>query len=154
MVENVHQLVDEYRDARGLHPLKVMVHGPPASGKTTIARKIAKHYEIHYLDVDEVVTAAISRLESRAAGGVTEDASEDDIEADKELLSELKAAADANDGKYPEDRILSFLRDRLASPSCRNQGFVFDGYPTTIEEAQQLLKSTCAMLYSLMPSKH
>ncbi|TPX33306.1 adenylate kinase [Synchytrium microbalum] len=141
LVENVHQLVDEYRDARGLHPLKVVVHGPPAAGKTSYAKKIAEQYEIHYVEVDEVVKAAIDRLERRAGASATEEESEEDVEADKELLAELKSAAAANDGKYPEDRVQSFLRDKLSSPPCRNQGFVLDGFPTTTDEAQQLFKN-------------
>ncbi|TPX48909.1 adenylate kinase [Synchytrium endobioticum] len=140
LVDNVNQLVDEYRDARGLHPLKVVVHGPPASGKTAYAKRIAEHYEIHYLDVHETVQTAIDRLERRVAGTLTEADAEDDIEADKELLSDLKSAAAANDGKYPEDRVVAFLKDKLSSPPCRNQGFVLDGYPTTAEEALQLFK--------------
>jgi adenylate kinase len=61
-MENLQQLIQEYKDARGLSPLKLVIHGPPASGKTYFAKKLATHYEIHYLDFDKVVQDAISRL--------------------------------------------------------------------------------------------
>jgi adenylate kinase len=56
------QLVQEYKDARGLWPIKVVIHGPPASGKSTIAQKIAEHYKIHYLEPDEIVSEALVNL--------------------------------------------------------------------------------------------
>lgn len=55
-------IVQEYRDARGLSPLKIVIHGPPASGKTGLAQKLAAHYKVHYLEPDEVVLQSIEEL--------------------------------------------------------------------------------------------
>jgi adenylate kinase len=65
VVENLPQLIQEYKDARGLTPIKVALLGPPASGKTYLAKKIAEHYEIHYIDVDTVVKDAVARMVSQ-----------------------------------------------------------------------------------------
>ncbi|KAI9325435.1 hypothetical protein DFJ73DRAFT_801962 [Zopfochytrium polystomum] len=140
ILENLPQLIQEYKDARGLSPLKIVLHGPPASGKSTIARALAEYYDIHLLDVEAVVHDAIARLERRAAGNLRPEEADDDIDADRELLDELREAARANNGRYPEEQIVNFVRDRLRSMPCRNQGYVLDGFPTTNGEAVQLFR--------------
>ncbi|KAJ3416008.1 Adenylate kinase 7 [Chytridiales sp. JEL 0842] len=143
LIENLPQLIQEYKDARGLTPLKIAVLGPPASGKTTLAKKLAEHYEIHYVEVENVVKEAVELLEKRVSGAIpppSDDEPEFDLDADRDLLEELKEAFKANNGKYPEEHIINFVRDRLRSMPCRNQGYVLDGFPTTTEEASQLFK--------------
>jgi adenylate kinase len=142
LIENLPQLIQEYKDCRGLWPLKIVMHGPPASGKTFYAQKVAAHYKIHYLDPEEVVQEAIANLEKRINGGAhtSEDGEEIDIEADKELLNELREEIKANNGKLPPSHFVGFVRDKLRSMPCRNQGYILDGYPTSTDEANELLK--------------
>ncbi|KAJ3043877.1 Adenylate kinase 7 [Rhizophlyctis rosea] len=141
LIENLPQLIQEYKDARGLTPLRMIVHGPPAVGKTFFSERIAKHYEIHLVDVEKVVQDAVARLERRVAGILGPDEQDDDIDADKDLLEELKEAARANNGKYPDEHIINFVRDKLRSMPCRNQGYVLDGFPNSVDEAKELFKS-------------
>ena len=54
--------LEEYRDARGLSSLKIVVYGPPASGKTLFAKKLAEFYELHYLEPEQVIKDAIASL--------------------------------------------------------------------------------------------
>ena len=65
---------------------------------------------------------------------------DDDIDADKEFLEELKEAAKSNNGRYPDEHVLNFVREKLKSMPCRNQGYILDGYPLTVEDAIQLFK--------------
>ena len=37
IVENIRMLNEEFNDCRGLHPVKIFLTGPPASGKTHYA---------------------------------------------------------------------------------------------------------------------
>ena len=41
-------------------------------------------------------------------------------------------------GRYSTEHIVDFVKDKLKSMPCQNQGFVLDGFPKTYEEAQQL----------------
>ncbi|KAJ3102300.1 Adenylate kinase 7 [Phlyctochytrium planicorne] len=141
IVENINQLVQEYKDARGLHPLKVIVHGPPASGKTHISRQMATHYEIHYINVEIVIKEAVSRLELRIAEAAASEDSEEDVDGLKDFLEEVREACRANNGKYADHHVISFVKERLKSMPSRNQGYVLDGFPTKIEEASNLFKA-------------
>ncbi|KAJ3218844.1 Adenylate kinase 7 [Dinochytrium kinnereticum] len=142
IVENINQLVQEYKDARGLHPLKAVIHGPPASGKSHTAQQIAAHYEIHLIEVEAVVKEAIARLESRIAEATASEDSEEDVEGLKEFLEELREAFRANNGKYPDHHVINFVKEKLKSMPCRNQGYVLDGFPANLEEAGNLFKGS------------
>jgi len=148
LVETLPQLIQEYKDARGLTPLKIVVHGPPSSGKTFFSKRIAQHYEIHYLDVEEMVKDEVSKLERRVTNPTpaspddeADNEADSDPDADRELLEELREAARANNGKYPDEHVINFVRERLKSMPCRNQGYVLDGYPGTVDEARELFKA-------------
>ncbi|KAJ3341517.1 Adenylate kinase 7 [Gonapodya sp. JEL0774] len=140
IAENMAVLVQEYKDARGLWPLKIVVHGPPACGKTTLAKALSEYYKIHYIDADGVMKSVVEKLESRAAAAATDaENSEDDPEAAKELLEELQTALKAN-GSYPVEKVAGFIRERLNSMPCKNQGYILDSYPATMEDAGMVFK--------------
>ncbi|KAJ8331256.1 hypothetical protein O5D80_000811 [Batrachochytrium dendrobatidis] len=141
-VEAISMIVQEFKDARGMWPLKAVIHGPPASGKTTLTQKIANHYKIHSVEVDQVVQEAMNRLERRVAGELNEEDQEDDIDAEKELLNEIKEATKNNNGKCPTSHVINFVKEYLRSMKCRNQGYILDGFPTTTEEAKILFEAS------------
>ena len=138
LIENLPQIIQEYKDSRGLWPIKVMIHGPPASRKTFYAEKLAENYKIHLVDVDQVMQEVLERLENKVHAGPSEDG-EEDLEADKELLNELKETFKTT-GKFSSSQIITFVREKLRSMPCRNQGYVLDGFPSLLEEAQELFK--------------
>lgn len=56
------RLADEFRRERNLLPIKIIVDGPPCSGKTTLCRALAEQYEVHYIDPKSVVYNVIKSL--------------------------------------------------------------------------------------------
>lgn len=75
------------------------------------------------------------------------------IEADKELWEEIQEAIQANKDasnlnatpiislpNIPEEYIINFVKEKLRSGPCKNQGYVLDGFPVTPEQAAQLFK--------------
>lgn len=56
------EIIKEYKTARNLWPVKIIVLGPPASGKTRVARYLADHYGIHYIHVKTLISDTIQRL--------------------------------------------------------------------------------------------
>uniref|UniRef100_A0A3Q2DNN2 Adenylate kinase 7b n=1 Tax=Cyprinodon variegatus TaxID=28743 RepID=A0A3Q2DNN2_CYPVA len=116
LVENVELVVEEYRQARGLLPLRLCILGPPAVGKSTFSMQICKHYKLHHITLKDTISEAIARL-------VTED---------EELLSHLK------DNLENDEEQIQLLKEKLLSTPCRNQGYVLDGFPSTSEQAEKL----------------
>jgi adenylate kinase len=140
------QFIQEYKDARGLWPIKIVILGPPASGKTTIAQKVAEYYQIHYLELDEVVAQAIADLvnsslnkEQRVNRQLVEE-EEANNEADSEALKDIKETLKNNNGKLPPAQCIGFVREKLRSMACRNQGYILDGCPLNLEEANEIFK--------------
>lgn len=47
--------------------MRACVLGPPASGKTSLVGKICKHYKLHHIKINDVITEAMQKLEQSAA---------------------------------------------------------------------------------------
>lgn len=62
--DNIDAIVKEYKTARNLNPVKIIVLGPPASGKTRVARYLTDHYDIHYIHVKPLIANTIDNLVS------------------------------------------------------------------------------------------
>ncbi|XP_078052090.1 adenylate kinase 7-like [Augochlora pura] len=60
--ENIDAIVKEFRTARGLHPLKIIVVGPPASGKSIVARYLADYYGVHYVHAKPLIEETVQTL--------------------------------------------------------------------------------------------
>lgn len=55
-------IVREYRTARNLHPLRIIVLGPPASGKSVVARYLADYYGVHYIHAQSLIEETVRKL--------------------------------------------------------------------------------------------
>ncbi|NXM21941.1 KAD7 kinase, partial [Ploceus nigricollis] len=160
LIENISQVIMEYKQARGLLPLKVCIHGPPGSGKSTIAKELCKHYKLHYIRINDVISEKIANLEQivakepdkvegeveREVEGEGEDLVEEEeeegenVEAAKELLDAIKENMQQNKGHLGDEYLIKIMKDKLMSMPCRNQGYVLDGFPETYEQAVDLFK--------------
>ncbi|XP_076388236.1 adenylate kinase 7 [Megachile rotundata] len=154
--ENMNTIVREYRTARGLHPVKIIVLGPPAAGKTRVAEYLSKHYDVHYVyvkplikemidgltkEIEEITASTRNEGEEGAGDEEEEEADDEDptnVEELQELLDEIGRNMQRNKGRI-DDALLNrlFLR-KLRSKECQNQGYILDGYPKTLEQARGL----------------
>ncbi|XP_071962489.1 adenylate kinase 7-like [Antedon mediterranea] len=138
--ENITDVIKEYKQTRGLLPMRACVLGPPASGKTSIVQALCKQYKLHHIKINDVIREAIEMLEKSAAR-VDSDENEDDdgkAQEDHELLETIMENKEANNGRIDDQYIIPFFRDKLHSMPCQNQGFILDGYPKTMEQAKEL----------------
>ncbi|KAM9014307.1 adenylate kinase 7 isoform 4-T4 [Ara ararauna] len=153
LVENIEQIVKEYKQSRGLLSLKIFVHGPPGVGKSTIAEQLCKHYKLHHIKSKDVISEAIANLEEivapkeLATDNVGEEGEGDDgeeeeqgenVEEAQELLDAVKENMEQNAGQLDDEYVTKFMKDKLKSMPCRNQGYVLDGFPETYEQANDL----------------
>ncbi|NXN24747.1 KAD7 kinase, partial [Nycticryphes semicollaris] len=149
LVENIERIVKEYKQSRGLLPLKVCVHGPPGVGKSTITEELCKHYKLHHIKIKDVISETIANLEKIVAskdsvGEEGEEGEEGDeeegktAEAAQELLAEIKENMEQNSGRLDDQYVIKFVKDKLKSMPCSNQGYVLDGFPETYDQAKDL----------------
>lgn len=96
--------------------VNVVLMGPPGSGKGTQAARIAERYGIPHISTGAILRAA--------------------VKADSPLGRAVKATIDA--GSLVSDALMSDLvRERLAAADAA-RGFVLDGFPRTVVQAQAL----------------
>lgn len=60
----VQKSVQEYFKARSIKPVKILIHGPPSCGKTTLAKALSCYYAAYYINPDEILEDALIRLVS------------------------------------------------------------------------------------------
>ncbi|PRP75482.1 hypothetical protein PROFUN_10660 [Planoprotostelium fungivorum] len=115
IVEYLPTLIHQFVNTRKLTPIKIVVHGPPSSGRTFLSDLIAKEYNIEHVMYEQLLQ------EERSAEG--------------ELSREIKESQEEK-GKITEELASQLIRKKLLSWSCQNQGYVLDGVPDTISMAK------------------
>jgi adenylate kinase len=104
--------------------MRLILLGPPGSGKGTQAQRLIHKYGIVQLSTGEMLRAAVA-----AATPVGLQA--------KEIM--------ANGGLVPDEVVVGIISDRLDQPDAR-KGFILDGFPRTVPQA--------AALDELLKKKH
>jgi len=107
--------------------MRVILLGPPGSGKGTQASFITKKFGIPQISTGDMLRAA-------AKGG-------------SPAALEAKRIMDA--GKLVSDEIIiALVRERLKQPDCAG-GYLFDGVPRTIPQAEAMRDAKVAVDYVL-----
>ncbi|XP_078419446.1 adenylate kinase 7 isoform X2 [Cetorhinus maximus] len=144
LVDNIQNLIKEYKQSRTLLPLKIVILGPPAVGKTSVAEKLAKHYKLHHIKIKDVIEEAIANLELKSMQPDTGELEETEEEGDEmaarnaqELLEQVKENMEQS-GRLDDSFIIKFMKEKLLSMPCLNQGFILDGFPKNYLQAKEL----------------
>jgi adenylate kinase len=116
MLAAMPSVVQEFRTARGLQPLRLLVHGNDDSAKELLAAALADEYKLPLIN---------------ASGAIAELTAKED-----ELGDDLKAAQAA--GIVPDELVAKALASVMNSTTCRNQGYVLQGFPATLAQAGML----------------
>ncbi|XP_041132487.1 adenylate kinase 7-like [Polyodon spathula] len=143
MIENIGHVVQEYKQSRGLLPIQICILGPPAVGKSTVAEKICKHYKLHHIKIKDVITEVLANLEKQTHLLETSEEEGDDhgVADAQELLDAVKENMEQNGGRLDDQYVIRFMREKLKSKPCQNQGYVLDGFPKSYEQAKELFCS-------------
>ena len=100
------------------HSKFLIIMGPPGAGKGTQAAELVKNFDIPHISTGDMFRAAVKE--------------------GTELGKKAKACMDA--GKLvPDEVTIGIVRDRLAKNDCK-KGFILDGFPRTVEQADALGK--------------
>lgn len=107
--------------------MKIIMLGAPGAGKGTQAKQIAEKYSIPHISTGDIFRANIknnTELGQKAKGYM-----------DQGLL-------------VPDELTCDLVMDRIAQDDCEN-GFVLDGFPRTIPQAEALDKALTAIGQSM-----
>lgn len=104
------------RQIKTTHRMRIVFLGAPGSGKGTQAKKLMDEYGLPQISTGDLLRAAV------AAG--------------TELGQKAKAAMDAGE-LVTDDIVLGIIAERLAEDDC-SKGFILDGYPRNLQQAQDL----------------
>ncbi|XP_037541529.1 adenylate kinase 7-like [Nematolebias whitei] len=137
MVEKMENIVQEYKDARQLFPVKICLLGPPAVGKSTVSEKLCQHYKIHHIHVRGIIEEKMTHL-TKIINGVDPEIDREEVAAAQKMMENINESLEKNHGRLAEHQIFDILQEKLNSKPCRNHGFVLDGFPKTYEQARMI----------------
>ena len=103
--------------------MKIIMLGAPGAGKGTQAKKIAEKYQIPH--------------------GSTGDIFRSNIKEGTQLGRKAKEYMDQG-ALVPDELTIGMLMDRIQQEDCKN-GYVLDGFPRTIPQAESLQKAITEM---------
>jgi len=90
--------------------------GPPGAGKGTQAKRVAQRYGVLHLSTGDMLRDAVARGTK---------------------IGQLAKPIMERGELVPDDIVLAMVEERLSRPDCAD-GFVFDGFPRTLPQAQRL----------------
>ena len=99
--------------------MKIILLGAPGAGKGTQAKYITETYGIPQVSTGDMLRAAVK---------------------EKSELGRKVEQVMASGALVSDDTIVALVKERIAQPDCQN-GFLFDGFPRTIPQAEAMVSA-------------
>ena len=96
--------------------MQLIFIGPPGSGKGTQAKRLAASYDVPHISTGDMLREAV---------------------AEGTELGRQAAPIMASGGLVSDDLMISIIRDRLSRADAK-KGFILDGFPRTLVQAEKL----------------
>jgi len=107
--------------------MRLILLGPPGAGKGTQAKMLTDKFGIPQISTGDILRKAVSN--------------------DTELGKQAKAVMD--DGQLvPDEIVIGLITERIRDKDC-SQGFILDGFPRTIVQAEKLSETLDEMNLSI-----
>lgn len=100
--------------------MRLIFIGPPGIGKGTYATAVSERYGIPHISTGDIFR--------------------EEVKKGSELGRKVKKYLEAGE-LVPDEIVIEVVRERLKKEDCR-KGFILDGYPRTLRQAEELDKMT------------
>ena len=121
------QLIFQLHIAKDFQSMRLILLGPPGAGKGTQATFICQHYGIPQISTGDMLRAA--------------------VKAGTPLGIEAKKVMDSG-GLVGDEIIIGLVKERILQSDCA-KGFLFDGFPRTIPQADAMKSAGVKLDYVL-----
>jgi adenylate kinase len=101
--------------------VRLILLGRQGAGKGTQCVRLSRHYVVPHISTGDILRAAVK--EGTDLG----------LKA-KEIMDE--------GGLVPDDIMIGIVAERIAKPDARSRGFILDGFPRTVPQAEALVEIT------------
>ena len=137
--ENINLLKEEFKLYRGIKPIRIIINGPPSSGKATLAKFLSEKYKLAVLNIKSIIEWAENLDENEPLAK--------EIKQKKEEIEELVAKAideyehrkykrktdpplDTNSlRKFPPEFLSKLVKARISRNECVFKGYILVNYP-------------------------
>ncbi|MDP1794662.1 MAG: nucleoside monophosphate kinase, partial [Acidimicrobiales bacterium] len=99
--------------------IRLVLLGKQGAGKGTQCVRLARHYVVSHVSTGDIFRAA--------------------VRSESDLGKQVKGFLDAGD-LVPDEVTLAAVNERLNHPDTRNRGFILDGFPRSVSQADGLDK--------------
>ncbi len=99
--------------------MNLILFGPPGVGKGTQAERLRDYYHLHHISTGDILRAA--------------------VKTGAPLGLEAKRYMDSG-GLVPDEVIIGLVREVLGKDKAEGKGFLLDGFPRTVAQAEALEK--------------
>lgn len=99
--------------------IRLVLLGKQGAGKGTQCVRLARHYVVSHVSTGDIFRAA--------------------VRSESDLGKKVKGYLDAGD-LVPDEVTLAAVHERLNHPDTRNRGFILDGFPRSVSQADGLEK--------------
>jgi adenylate kinase len=103
--------------------MRLILLGPPGSGKGTQANLLQDKFRIPKISTGDILRAA--------------------VEDGTELGNQARKFMDKGE-LVPDEVVISLIKERIVEPDCE-EGYILDGFPRTIVQAEKLAETLAAM---------
>ena len=144
--ENLDLLRDEFNLYRGLKSVKIIIIGPPSSGKSNLCKLINEKLKLPYLNISDCINEY--KNEKSELG---EEIRNKYIEINENLEKvieeyEKKKAKKKNEppldlneyNKLPNELLIKIIKKKINSNQCVSRGYIFDGFPKSYDDCKEL----------------